>query len=265
MKNNNWGRIVNIISTLKKLSFGTTSWIPFTRFIRDLITPSIEHIGYGKKTNDSDTDILLRGLLLSLGGTYQVPQVLSQAKHLFAQREKSPIDPNLRSFVYNTLARMGDEKLYTLFRHMYKREELSEEKVRLINAICLFSSPKLLKETFEFIQKDIRTQDQFYAYATLLRNQDSQKETWLFMKSNWLKIQKQFGETSHMLSRIIGFLEDATFSNADKDISSFFCKYEVSSAKRTLRQVLEMIVLYKKFVSKNKKKVSLWLTKNFKK
>lgn len=260
-----WVEIVNVISTLKKLSFGTTSWVPFTRFIRDLITPSIENIGYGKKTNDRDTDVLLRGLLLSLGGTYQVPQVLIEAKHLFTQREKNPIDPNLRSFVYNTLARTGDEKLYALFRRMYKKEELSEERVRLINAICLFSNSRLLKDTFEFIQKDIRTQDQFYAYATLLRNQDSQKETWIFVKKNWGKIQKQFGETSHMLSRIIGFLEDATFVNAYKDINSFFCKHEVSSAKRTLRQVLEMIMLYKKFVSKNKKKTSLWLTKNFKK
>lgn len=258
-----WVEITAVLATLRKILYGTAAYPLFESYVQACVSPLFKKLGYTKKTGESNLDTLLRSMILSLASLYNVPTARKEAVTLFAQRTKKPLDPDVRSFVYSTLGRLGKKSDYEILLAQFRKEELHEEKNRLLAGLCMFSSPLLLKKTLSLIHtKEVRLQDRFRAYAVLLYNRETQQEMWKYLKVHWSDILATYGETSHSLSRIVEYLDACVDEKMAKDIEKFFAKRAHPGIQRTLKQTLEKISLHIKLKKKHQKAISIWFQKN---
>jgi puromycin-sensitive aminopeptidase len=258
-----WVEITAVISTLRKILYGTASYPLFETYVQACIGPLFKKLGYVKIRGESNLDVLLRGMILSLSSLYNLPTARAQAVTLFKERAAKPLDPDVRSFVYSTLGRIGKKSDYETLLALFRKEELHEEKNRLLAGLCMFSNPVLLKKTLSLIHtKEVRLQDRFRANAVLLYNRETQIEMWEYLKIHWNDILATYGETSHSLSRIVEYLDACVDEKMAKDIEKFFVKRAYPGIKRTLQQTLEKIALHLALKKKHQKAIGIWFQKN---
>lgn len=258
-----WVEITAVLSTLRKILYGTASYPQFESYVQAYVSPLFKKLGYAKKVGESNLDTLLRGMTLSLASLYNVSTARTEAVRLFKERAQKPLDPDIRSFVYNTLGRLGKKSDYETLLALFKKEELHEEKNRLLAGLCMFNNPLLLKKTLALIHsKEVRLQDRFRAYAVLLYNRETQAMMWEYLKIHWDDILATYGETSHSLSRIVEYLDSCVDEKIAKDIEKFFAKRAHPGIQRTLKQTLEKISLHLALKKKHQKTIGIWFQKN---
>lgn len=258
-----WVEISSLFATIRKVVHGTKDYPAFESFVRGYIGPVLEKLGYSKKKNESNLDTLLRSMMLSLASLYNVPSVRAHAYTLFRDCVMHPIDPDLRSFVYSTVGRLGKKSDYATMLDLYKKEQLHEEKNRLLAGLCMFHDEALLEKTLSFLHTpEVRLQDRFRGYAVLLHNRDTQLSMWKYLKAHWKEILETYGETSHSLSRIVEYLESCVDEKISRDIEKFFAKRAYPGIKRTLNQTLEKIALHITLKKKHQKAIGIWFQKN---
>jgi puromycin-sensitive aminopeptidase len=249
--------LVGALSKLNFITFGTKQNESVREFAREIIRPLVDEVGYDKKTGESHEDILRRALLLSSGASFDIPELITHAKKMWTTREKLPIDPNLRAFVYNTIAQNGNEAQLKQFQSLHKKETLHEEKNRLLRAMTRFRDGKILKLSLKYaLSKDVRNQDAPMLISGVLTNAYGREIAWKFLKSNWKEILKRYGHGGYMLSRYIikslgGFSDEKNLT----DIKKFFKNNPVPAGERSMKQVVEEIetnILWKKRVGKER-------------
>ena len=181
-------------------------------------------------------------------------EILTEAKRRFNEHIKgNKINPNLRSLVYNLVAYIGDKKTFDLLKRMYLKEKVQEEKIRLLASLCTFKQKDILKETLKFsLSKHVRNQDKYIALSMIGSNEYADDLAWQFLKNNWNKYYKIYGE-GHTMPYIIKSCL-LRFKSLDRinEIKKFFKKNPVSSAKRAIEQCVESIKINYNFVNYNK-------------
>ena len=97
-------------------------------------------------------DALLRGLIIGRLGKYGHPATLTEARKRFDAHCKgeSTIPADLRSAVYSTVLKHGDDVTLDSMFKLFKEADLHEEKVRLMRCMGAVTGPELIKKVLEF-------------------------------------------------------------------------------------------------------------------
>ncbi|ETB63865.1 TPA: M1 family peptidase [Candidatus Nomurabacteria bacterium] len=226
--------------------------------------PIAQEIGFDKKTEDRNEDILLRSLVISLCGGSGDKEIIKEAKKIFDNRINKTIDKDIKSTIYGIVAKNGGQKEWKTFYEMYKSEEMHEEKERLTGAISLFKDKKILEKTLRFaISKDVKPQDAPFIIAKTWSNHEGRDATWKFLKDNWDTILKRYGEGGHFLSKLISPLKNHTKREDLIDIKKFFKGHTVPGGERTLLQAYEKIESNIAWIKDDMKDIENWLNKNY--
>ncbi len=255
-----WVEVVTGLRTLANLLYGSPSYKAFREYARSVVSDAALNIGWEQKAGESHDVTLLRPVLLGSASFFGDEQVIKEAGLRFRARETNPIDPDLRGVVYATLAREGGEKEYAMLLKMYRAETLHEEKNRILGALGLFRSKELLAKTLAFTMTDeVRMQDRNGAFASVLINPYGRALGWQFLKKNWERIGKAYGEGNHLLSRLISVLNRNTTREAFADVKAFFKTHSAPAAERTIEQTLEQIDSNIRLLARDGKKIAKWL------
>ncbi|MEA3399340.1 MAG: ERAP1-like C-terminal domain-containing protein, partial [Patescibacteria group bacterium] len=81
--------------------------------------------------------------------------------------------------------------------------------------------------------------------------------TWKFIKKNYKKILKEYGEGGHFLSGLLTPL--GTHLTGLEEIKKFFKKNTAPGADRTLEQIYEKIESNIAWIKDDKKKINQWM------
>lgn len=219
----------------------------FHAFGRKIFVDIANQLGWEKKPTDAHTDILLRSIALHALGNFGDKKVIASAKKLFQQHFAGEIiDADIRGVVFALVAKNGGEKEWDVFYTLYKKEELHQEKNRLMMALSSFASQQLIAKTLEWSLFDssqlgqVRLQDKSRILALLFQNPNAQNMTWQFIKKHWATYQKIYGGL-HGFTRVIDGAGSIASPALRDDIAQFFARHPQEDLTRTVSQVLEKI------------------------
>ncbi len=269
-----WSELASGVARIDAL-VAQESFAPrFEEYARNLFVPMIKKVGWKKREGEKHTETLLRGLILANAGRYGDPDTVARARKMFAGitgnkssrltdlRDAIPqnrIHADLRSTVYNIVARHGGATEYKKFIDMHHSATLHEEKNRIGVALGRFTDKKLLEQTLALsFSAHVRSQDAHRFISGVISNNHGRDIGWKFIKQKWPVILKQYGSQKDLAYFVAPLGSHLTTKVAD-DIEKFFKNNPAPGASRTVLQTLERVRAKALWLSRDKKKIAGWL------
>lgn len=233
----------------------------FNKFGKQLFRQIAEKMGWEKRPNESQTQVLLRSIALHQLGSFEDPATREIARKMFDDfvEHQTPIDPDIRGVVYALVADKGGKKEFEIFTDLYRKESLHQEKDRIGRAITSFENPEILEKVRTWIlSDDVRTQDKTRLIYVLFMNPYARKATWEFVKTHWDYFFNQF-KGSHGMSRLVEGVGELTSEKDALDIAAFFTAHPTPEVARTIEQVQETIRSRADWIAREKEKIADYL------
>ncbi len=215
----------------------------------------LHRLGWGKKRGEKSLDTMLRSMtILSLGQMGHAPTISRTLALFSAYLKTKKLDPDLKGAVYAIAAWTGDQRMYSKMVSLYKKEEMPDDKRRLLQSIGLFRDPKLIRGALRFaFSKDVRLQDSFLLPAIISSNPVGRRMIWGWTRGNWPFLMKTYDSGTHMLERFVTNLAGISSEEERSQIASF---YKRSRNRRgdinlRIRQSIEKIEANINFLRKN--------------
>ncbi|XP_020615246.1 puromycin-sensitive aminopeptidase-like [Orbicella faveolata] len=163
-----WNDLTANLSNLAKLLQNTGFYSSFQTFCVKLYEQIASQVGWDPKEGEGHLDALLRGLVLGCMGHSGDPATIAEARKRFDAHCKGEtiISADLRSAVYRTVLKHGDDVTLNAMMKLFREADLDEEKVRLMSCMGAVSQPELIKKVLAFsMSSEVRSQDTVFVIA----------------------------------------------------------------------------------------------------
>jgi puromycin-sensitive aminopeptidase len=185
-----------IRSTLSKSDTDNTLRDLLKPFIRQLVKEELNRLGWEPIKSESHLDTLLRPLIIGLSAGADEPSTVKKVLDLYSEKihGKNHIDPDLRTTVFVTAARLGGEKVFNELLKLYKKTDSADEKLSVTAAITSFEQPEIHKKVLALIPTEVvKLQDVGYWLAYSLGNRHGKRGAWKWMQENWDWLKANLG------------------------------------------------------------------------
>jgi aminopeptidase N len=237
-------QVARQLSTIREDLTAPAAAPRFEAFVRDLLRPLFEEIGFTAAAADSDDRRALRAaIVLALGTTGNDPEVGRQARAALDRTigGGSAADPTLAGAITTVAAEHGDAKLFDALWSAARRATSPDERDRYLYALGRFRDPSLVDRGLALVlTTDIRSQDASIFLTQFLTNPAARERAWTFVKAHWSELEPKvaiFGGDTNLV-RSLGSFCDA---RARDDVAAFFAAHPLPAATRTLEQTIEQI------------------------
>ncbi|HVH27732.1 MAG TPA: M1 family metallopeptidase [Vicinamibacterales bacterium] len=220
---------------------------PFETFVRAMMRPLYDELGFVPMPGEDDDRRLLRAVVVkTLGGIGNDDEILSRAREtldrsLNQEGASSALDPTLRESVVALAAARGDATLYTALLGAADRAKSPGERNVYFYAATDFRDPALVDRALQrALSTELRAQDMARYLASFFDNPAARPRAWSFLKSNWKELEPRMrGLTAGaVLVRSLGSFCDA--SSRD-DVRAFFSTSRMPGVSGALNQTIERI------------------------
>jgi aminopeptidase N len=234
----------------------------YRAWVRTLLKPSMQSVGWTAKPGDSEEVRSLRASLFSaLGDTARDPEAIDAARRMVQSELDSPgsVDPTLLNAAVETATNGGDATLYDRYLARSKQSIDPEDHYRFLYALAGFSDPALVRRTMDLIvSPDVRSQDAAVFLSRLLSNSEARSVAWDLLRARWDDLQKKTGQVFGS-PLLIGSLGGFCDTRKRSEIEQFFASHKVPEAERTLQQALERISMCADLAAAQSPKLAEWL------
>jgi aminopeptidase N/puromycin-sensitive aminopeptidase len=232
----------------------------YRAWLRGLLDPIMDDIGWAPSPNDTDERRSLRGdIFFTLGITARDPRAIAEARNLAQQDlQGKTIDATLAAPALSIAARNSDASLFEQFVARLKSPKSPEDYLNHLVALTDFSQPALIGRALEYgLTPQVRNQDALYVYAVALQSPVARKQAWDFLRAHWPQIETKLGEA------LVGFVVGSTGSFCDvssrEQVQTFFSEHKVASAQRAVQEGLERIDYCIDLKTQQQPKLATWL------
>lgn len=245
---NVWGVIAGSVAYLDRL-LPDNARSSFEAFVRKLVKPAHERLGWAPQKGESELVAQLRGLLIGTLGTYgNDPDVQKKAQEMYEKYkgDKTAVDPNVVPAVVNILASSGDKARYEEFLEGFKTAKTPQDEERYLYALAGFRHKDLLTQTLDrTINGEVRTQNAPYLLRSVMMNVQGREMAWDFMKKNWKQLLSKFPDNSipRMVEGIIALVDP----KLEQDVVGFFKENPVATGAKTVEQHMERLKVAVRF------------------
>jgi aminopeptidase N len=196
--------------------------------------------------NDSFDRRQVRGHLFEILGKAKDPAVLTQAAQIMNRvyPASGPTDKSLDSQLADSAVRVaaanGDAALYNRVLEASKDPNDPGLQSQALRTLTRFRDPALVTRTLDYdVSGQVRNQDSWIVLADLLRQSETQDQTWDYIKNNWEKVHAQFTTNSGV--RVVNATGYFCTAERRDDVTSFFATHKVDAAERTLAKAIDSI------------------------
>jgi puromycin-sensitive aminopeptidase len=212
----------------------------FRGFVRRLVAPALDRLGWEASREDADRTRSLRGALLqALGVLGADPNAEAAARELESEsRAGKPVDPALAAASVNVVATLGGPEDYERYVEMADHAVFPQEQLRYLYALPLFRGEAEMDQTLAAaLNGGIRTQNAPFvlAFATLNREQGDQ--AWAFMRSRWDELNAKL--PGGLIIRMVEGVRFLTRPEQVEEARDFFASHPVPQSGKGLEQMLE--------------------------
>lgn len=239
--------------------------IAFESYARKFFEPMALHMGWEKREDERNSDILLRSLLLRKYGGYGHQGTVTQAFIKFnAHMIVKSIDPDIRQLVYALVAENGTNDELEKLTNVYESTDDHQEKIRVLRAVGMTKNPDTIKRVLAFAVSDkVRKQDTPIVILSTGSNNMAQPLVWEFLKSNWkMFVERYHGSGLRLLSRMIEVADGFKTEETYRDVKEFFAKNNIDGAKRVMAETLEQIQSNVAWIKRDGNEINEWFLRH---
>lgn len=257
-----WNSIDHCISELGLLMANTDFRDQFKAYGRALYSEIFKKLTWEPKSGEKHTDAMLRPLivnrLVALDDEHTLAEAKSRFKNHVAKTALIPAD--LRKAVYRAVAAHGDDESFEALFHIFRTEELQEEKMRAGRSLGFATNPERVKRVVDFAFSDeVRNQDRVFIIMPI--GAVNPLVAWKVLQDKKDYIREIY-ETGHMIPRWVKFCTEGFVSEEiANEISEFFEKNKFPGAERSIQQSLETIRLNAAWLKRDQSSIKEFLSK----
>ena len=212
-------------------------------FVRSLVAPAIQELGWMPRVDDNDLVRQLRGELFGALGKLGNDLITQEQASMYYQcyrTDPASVDPNLVPALVSILAHTGSEPRYEEFAECCHTAATPQEERRYLFSLTGFQPPSLLARTLAHtIDGEIRTQDAPFVVSAGLGNVYGRESAWEFVKTNWDQMDRLFPKQG--LRRMCGGIVNLATPELEQDVRAFFAARQIDLGGKTLDQYLEQL------------------------
>jgi aminopeptidase N len=212
----------------------------FRDFVRGLVRPALDRLGWERREDEADLDRELRGdLIRTLGVLGDDPETQAAAREAEAEsRSGADVEPSVAAAAVDVVAFVGGADDYERFRTRAKEAPTPQEHDRYLYALTRFRDPSLFERTLlATSSEDIRAQDVPFVLARAQFHRDLGPEAWRFVRDNWDDILGRIAP-SNVIALSAG-IRTLTDPDVVVDVQSFFAEHDIPQNHLMLLQALE--------------------------
>ena len=212
----------------------------FRAFVRELVRPALDRVGWEPRSGDSDVQKALRGTLFGALGTLGGdPEVLALAREIEAEsRSRGGADASLAVAAVSVLAASGGPGEFDLFLMAKGAARTPQEELRYLNALADFRSAPLVSRALELsLTEAVRPQNVPQFVGKALMNRDEGALAWSFVREHWDEITTRLAPSTVIF--VAYGLRGITEPSVVEQIQTFFAEHDIPQSAIQLRQILE--------------------------
>ena len=256
-----WGSLAGSFYGLETLLLEQPYLPLLRRFVRDLVSPAVQEVGWEPQTNEGHLGVLRRSIVLGLAGAFGHPEVVAGARQRFQgyQADPASLRPDLRAVVIGLAGQEGDRATYDALWDMAVKAELQEEKLRFLRALGRFRQRGLLRLTLaRALSEDVRSQDSVAVIGSVAGNRRGLDLAWDFVRANWAELDRRYGRGGYAITSLVAFTGGFTSHQRAEEVAEFFRTHPAPSAQRAVQQALERIALNVAWLERNRDLLGAW-------
>jgi puromycin-sensitive aminopeptidase len=213
----------------------------YRQFIRTLVTPAMDRLGWEPRDGETDRVHALRGALFQgLGILGADPNAVGLAREFEAEgRASKPIDPALAAAAVNVVAVTGGAEDHERFVEAAHDMPTPQEQLRYLYALPLFRGEPEFERTLRRALEpaEIRTQNAPFVLALATTNRDLGGRAWSFIKEHWDEADALFPPP--LVIRMVEGVRYLTRPEDVEDAATFFAAHPIPQSAKNLEQMLE--------------------------
>jgi puromycin-sensitive aminopeptidase len=212
------------------------------RFVRDLVRPGFDELGWEPADGEADRMGSLRGSFVAALGTIGAdPEVRARAAELHAAylHDRAAVPGDLAAPILTVVARNGGEEEYTTFLNRTRHPETPQEEVRYLLALADVPHKALLRRTLEMAITEVRTQNAPFLIATALGNRAAGADAWQFVEEHWEDLRKRF--PSKLIPRMMEGVTALVDAKVAADVHRFLDAHPVPGGDLLINQSRERL------------------------
>jgi puromycin-sensitive aminopeptidase len=212
----------------------------FRGFVRELVRPALDRVGWDVQEGDTDLTKSLRGALFGgLGLLAADPEAIALAREIErGSRSGDGADPSLAAAAISILAATGGIDEFEAFLTAKDQMPTPQRQLRYLYALSEFRDPSLLERALTLALTDrVRPQDAPSLLARALANRDGGPLAWGYIREHWREIEGRLAPSAVIY--VAYGLRMLTEPETVEDVQSFFSATGIPQSALQLRQILE--------------------------
>ena len=180
-------QIIHVFDFINRLLTGSPEQEKFQRYVRSLLRPTFEAVGWETKPDEQSTTRNLRGSLITALGNLNDPKIVAGCRERFKAFLTNPesIPPDLRPAVFSVVGRYADESTWNELHQLGLKTTSIEEKQNYYDALAGAVDRKLVKKTLPIALKDeLPTSRAIFLVAKVARESGHADIAWDFARAN---------------------------------------------------------------------------------
>lgn len=213
----------------------------FQEYVRSLVGPALERLGWDASESDSDLRRKLRGdLIATMGNLGEDQATIARASEITEELfREADLDPEIATAALAVYARHGGTAEYERLWKSYQEATTPLDQVRYLRAVAAVQKEGLALSTLEkMLDGRIRTQDGFWVFARLLMGK-SGPATWQAARQRWDEVLEVMPGMTR--PRVVEGLPALSQPEVAADVKGFFAEHPIEEAVRSLSQKLELL------------------------
>jgi puromycin-sensitive aminopeptidase len=210
-------------------------------FIRRIVSPALERVGWDPRPGDGPRTGVLRSRLIgTLGGIGADPKVRAEANRRLRRYWEDPasLNPDLITSVVNVVAGSGGEDTYGLLRERLRMAVTPQDQIRYLFALGEPEDPVLLKRTLDAtLTSEIRTQDAPLLIGRIFSSRAGAPVALEWLEEHWDDAVGRFPNTTH--ARMLEGLPSLVDPELAETARRFVDAHPVPNAEASVAQLVE--------------------------
>lgn len=236
-----WGAIVGGLGELNRV-VSSDDRPALQSFVRDLVSPAADRMGWQPEDGESDLDRRLRGLLQRTRGVLGDDRTtLPEAKALLeATMSGESVDGEVAAAALAIVAANGGREEFDMFVDAYRNAASPQDEVRFLQAAIAVPEQETAFEVLEMLTKgDIRRQDGAWVTARLIGHRTTGVGSWNWVKDQWDAVLGAVPPQSQR--RILDWLPYRSEPDVAADIETWLADQPLAGGSKYVDQQLELL------------------------
>jgi len=236
-----WGAIIGGLGELNRV-VSSDDRPDLERFIRDLVTPAADSMGWEPADGESDLERRLRGLLQRTRGVLGADKsAVPEARALFeASLGGEAVDGEVAAAALAIVAANGGQEDFDTFVEAFRTADSPQEEVRYLQAAIAVPEQDTAAQLLDMLTSgEIRRQDGAWVTARLIGHRTTGAESWQRIKDRWDDVLAAVPPQNQR--RILDWLPFRSEPDVAADIESWLDGNALAGGSKYVEQQLELL------------------------